>query len=240
MERGRKIFWGVLLLLGAVVLLVERLGYLELGGIGFWNILLSVLLAGWFVDGVLRLEYGSMLFAAACFVIVNDELLGLEAITPFPVLAAALLGTLGLNMVLPAKYKYRRPWKKHATEGGAGAHVREGDGIFGEEIHYEVSFSESVKYVAGQSFSHAHLESSFGSLTVYFEETLPKEGAADVKVDVSFGSMVLCVPHTWKVSLRVDTPFGGVKEMGHCNPDGENALEIYGTVSFGSLEIHYL
>ena len=42
-----------------------------------------------------------MLFSLAFLIIVNDELLGLEAITPWPVLGAALLGSLGLNLLFP-------------------------------------------------------------------------------------------------------------------------------------------
>ncbi len=237
MENARKIFWGVLLLAGAVVLIVERLGYLTWGGIGFWNILFSVLLVGWFIDGIVRLNYGMILFSAAFFVIVNDRLLGLEAITPLPVLGAALLGTLGLNLIFPTKNRYERHWKKHRT--GIESGVR-GETLDGEEIHYEVNFNESVKYVTSQHLSYAHLESSFGSLTVYFGEAQFMDGEAELKADVSFGSMVICVPRTWRVTMKMDTPFGSAREQGHCDPNGENHLDIYGTVAFGSLEIHYL
>ena len=40
-----------------------------------------------------------MLFSLAFAAILFDEALGIEAITPWPVLGAALLGTIGLNMI---------------------------------------------------------------------------------------------------------------------------------------------
>ena len=39
-NKGGKIFWGILFLLGAAAFLVSRLGLLE--GISFWSILFSI------------------------------------------------------------------------------------------------------------------------------------------------------------------------------------------------------
>ena len=98
-RRTKKVFWGVLLLLGAVALLVNRMGFLE--GFGFWSILFSAILVGTLVKGLAKRSFGEILFSLAFLVIVNDELLHLEAITPWPVLGAALLGTIGLNILFP-------------------------------------------------------------------------------------------------------------------------------------------
>lgn len=98
--RGKNnVFWGIMLVLGAVVLLVGRMGYLE--GIGLGSILLNIALAAILIKGIFRRRFGTILFSLAFLVIINDELLHLEAITPWPVLGAALLGTIGLNLLFP-------------------------------------------------------------------------------------------------------------------------------------------
>ena len=79
-SKRRKLIWGIFLLLGAVAVLLSSLGYL--GGMSFWPVLFSVILIVLFIEGFIKRGIGQILFSAACFVIVNDELLHLEAITP--------------------------------------------------------------------------------------------------------------------------------------------------------------
>lgn len=90
-------------------------------------------------------------------------------------------------------------------------------------------------------FRRAFLKSSFGSMSVYFDNAVLHEGKAVAEVDISFGNMELYIPKDWKVILDVDTSFGGVEEKGRCHPADEgNTLLISGRVSFGGLEIHYI
>ncbi len=231
MKNGRKIFWGVLFILGAVALLVGKLGYL--GDFGFWSILLTIGLIGILIQGIFDRSFGTILFALAFLAIVNDKLLGIEAITPWPVLGAALLGTIGLDMIFP-KHK----WKNHIgiRKEEIGEVIEEGtDG----DLRFVVSFGESVKYVNSKEVSYVRGECSFGNLEIYFNNAELKNKQATVKVDCSFGSTVLHVPADWKVVLNVETSFGGADEHGHCNPSGENVLYVTGDVSFGNLEIRY-
>ena len=100
-RKTRNIFWGILFLLGALALLLGKLGYLN--GMGFWSVFISVILAGCLINGILRRSFGGILFSLAMLIIINDELLHMEAITPWPVLGAALLGTIGLHFLFPGR-----------------------------------------------------------------------------------------------------------------------------------------
>lgn len=238
--RGAKsVFWGVLLLLGAAALVVGRLGYLE--GIGFWTILFTLFLIGFVVNGLVNRSFGEILFAVAFLIIVNDKLLGLESITPWPVLGAALLGTIGLNLLFPG---FRKGNKHHVEVTVNG---RDYDGktpVFeenweGDSVSYENAFGEAVKYISGP-ISHVSAENSFGSMQIYFTDAQLVNGSADIRVEVAFGSMVLYVPASWKVVLNTENAFGGTRERGQCNPQGTTVLYVRGEVSFGSLQIRYV
>ena len=100
-RKTRNIFWGILFLLGALALLLGKLGYLN--GMGFWSVFISVILAGFLINGILRRSFGGILFSLAMLIIINDELLHMEAIAPWPVLGAALLGTIGLHFLFPGR-----------------------------------------------------------------------------------------------------------------------------------------
>ena len=231
-KRTKNVFWGVLLLLGAIALLVNRMGYLE--GFGFWSILFSIILVGVFVNGLVKRSFGQILFSLAFLVIVNDELLQLEQITPWPVLGAALLGTIGLNILFPKFGK-----GTHLSINGKTRSKVDSENRDGSRVSFENCFGESVKYITGE-VSDVNIESSFGAMQVYFSDAVLKENRANVRVEVSFGSAVLYIPSDWQVVINVDTAFGSANEKGHCNPAGENVLYVSGEVSFGELQIRYI
>lgn len=237
--RGAKsVFWGVLLLLGAAALVVGRLGYLE--GVGVWSILFSVCLAGFLINGIVNRSFGEILFALAFLIIVNDKLLNLEAITPWPVLGAALLGTIGLNLLFPRfKKKGRHIHVKVNGEDYDGKTPVFEEKWSGDSVSYENAFGEAVKYLSGE-ISHVNAENSFGSMQIYFTDATPKGGSATIDLETAFGSMVLYVPASWKVVLSTENAFGSTKEQGSCNPEGTTVLYVKGDVAFGSLRIRYV
>lgn len=231
----RNIFWGVVLLLGAVAILVNRLGYLEGMGIGF--VLFDIVLAAILIKGIARRSFGTILFSIAFLVIVNDEMLHLEDITPVPVLLAALLGTIGLNLLFP---KFGRRHKGHFVHIGDGqSGMVDEAGRNGGIISYENIFGESVKYVSGEILQ-VNIQNIFGSTQVYFTEALLQNGSAGANVELVFGSVVLYIPSTWSVILNAENCFASVQESGRHNPDGQNVLQIGGSLVFGSLELVYI
>jgi predicted membrane protein len=238
MKNLKNIFWGVLLLLGAVAVLASSMGYLE--GFNVGHIILTVILAAGVIEGVLNRSIGTILFSVAGIVIVNDELLGLEEITPWPVLCAAILGTIGLNMIFPEskrKHKHVGVFVNKPTEMNEESVIL---GENGEEVNYETAFGESVKYINSDNLAMANLECNFGSLNVYFNEATLANGVAEVNVECSFGAIELYVPSTWRVDNDAHAVFGAVDETGRCNPDGNHVLKLHGGVKFGAVEIHYV
>lgn len=228
MNRLRKVFWGIMFIVGAMALLVIKLGYLE--GIGFWSILFTLALIGVFVDGVLSRGFWKILFSLAFLVIIYDEYLGLEAITPWPVLGAALLGTIGLNILFPSA-----GWKNWKSAKFSDEEILDGD-----TISFTNSFGESVKYLNGQEISRVHVKNSFGEINVYFDGAILTNGAAEVYVDNSFGETLLYIPKEWDVVNEMRPSFGDVSEQGNHMPDGSGRLRIRGKVGFGDCKIHYL
>ena len=230
-----NIFWGLILLLSAVAILVNRLGYFQ--AISFWSVAFNIVLAAILIKGIARGSFGTILFSIAFLVIVNDELLHLEAITPMPILLAALLGTIGLNLLFP---RFGRRHKGHFVRIGNGqSGMVDEAGRNGGIISYDNIFGESVKYVSGEILQ-VNIENVFGSTQVYFTEALLQHGSAGANVELVFGSVVLYIPSSWSVILNTENCLASVQESGRHNADGQNVLRIGGSLVFGSLEIVYI
>ena len=248
MRRGKKFFWGVLFLLGAVALIIGKLGYL--GDVGFWSIFFTIGLFGFLIEGIVKMKFGTILFSLAFLAIVNDKFLGIEAITPWTVLGAALLGTIGLNILFPGKYKFSKhrggvkPMIADNTDGDSSmvnnTIIETDEGDVGEEVRYEVVFGDAVKYVTSKSLSCVRGECVFGELNIYLDRAGLQNHCAEIRAEAVFGDVILYVPAEWNVIQKVDTIFGSVNEWGHCSPDGLNCIYVRGDVVFGSLIINYV
>ena len=97
MKRKKEIIIGLLMIIGAVFIMVDRIGFFW--DIGLFKIIVTVVLLGILIDNVVERSFGGILFSLAFLGILYDEPLGIEHLTPWPVLGAALLGTIGLNMI---------------------------------------------------------------------------------------------------------------------------------------------
>ncbi len=236
---GGKVFWGVLLLVGAVALIAGQLGYLNFAGFSFWTIVWTLVFVGTLVEGIVKARVGNVLFSLAFLIIVHDELLGLEAITPWTVLGAALLGTIGIKMIFPKLGSRKDSYiVVNGVPHGKGESYSE-ESRNGNEISYENAFGESVKYVAGE-ISKIKAENAFGSMQIYLTEAFPVDGHLEIQADNAFGNIVLYVPAIWKVTMRTENVFGSVKEKGHCSADGLNEVHIQADTVFGGIEIRYI
>lgn len=228
-NKGSKMFWGILFLLGAAAFLASRLGFLK--GIGFWSVVFTIGLVSILINSLVKGSWGGILFSLAFLVIVNDELLKLEAITPWPVLGAALLGTIGLNLLFPRLNRHR---DYKLIRGGE--HLQKSIAS-GERLSYDNAFGSTVKYVVGE-VSQVYLDNAFGSIEVYFADAILKDHVANVKLDSAFGKVVLYVPQGWQVvNNNMEAAFGGVNLEYENTPGGENILYVTGDLCFGVLVI---
>lgn len=241
MKMGRKkekIFWGVFLILAAAFLVVGKLGFLQ--ELGLWTILFAVFWAAVLIKGVIKLSFGEILFSIAFLCILFDEQLGIEALTPWTVLAAALLGTIGLNLLFRRRKHYYGGRHKETV---IGDNVEFGDVVSfsqGEEVRCECSFGSATKYIDSADFRYAFLECSFGAMKVYFDRAVIPSGHGTVELDVSFSGVELYVPREWTVVNSVDTAFGGVDEKGRNQSEGTPVLTLSGEVNFSGVTVIYV
>lgn len=240
----KNVIAGIGFLVAAAFVIIGSTGVL--GDIEVWKLLLSFLLVMQFVKSLFKLQWGPMLFCPAIMAILYDEALGIEHLTPWPVLGAALLGSIGFSMIFRKAYKYTDAnGEKHWNfQGGEGVQMVEQE----EDEHRficDVSFGSVSKYIKCTSLQEVVVDNSFGQVAVYFDEAVLDGGRANVSVDNSFGSVKLYVPSNWEVVIKADESFGHVRTIKNegimvAPMDEENRLYVNADTSFGDVEIHYI
>lgn len=235
----KNVITGIGFLVAAAFVIVGSMGLL--GDISVWTLLFTFVLVVWLVKGLFKLQWPVILFSLAFLAILYDGQLGIENLTPWPVLGAALLGSIGFSLIFRKTYKRRDAnGEMHwSYDGGEGVQMIE---QIEDEHRFssDVAFGSIVKYIKCQSLREVMIDNSFGSTTIYFDEAILENGVAKVDVDNSFGNVKLYIPSEWKVSLRVDESFGHVKTYGSSAIDSANLLNVFVDTSFGDVEVHYI
>ena len=91
---------------------------------------------------------------------------------------------------------------------------------------------------AGERFTGAKIDSSFGSLELDLTQAEIQDGAL-IDADVSFGALIVRLPASVGAKTSCKSAFGGCE----CPPGDPNALvrvQITGDVSFGKIEVQYV
>lgn len=232
--RKENNFWGIILILCAVYLLTSKMGFMKWLNIGVWSTLFTIFFLYTLLKGISRMNFYSIFISLAFLGIVHDDFLGIEAITPWPILGAAILLGMGFNMIFPNRRKH----KNHIYITSHDTPII--NNTNGERVLYNVSFSSAVNYVNSTSFREASFDCSFGSLKVYFDHAIMAEDTAVIYIDNSFGSTELFIPKEWKVINQLECSFGGVDEKGMPMEDGIHTVYLRGDTSFGGVTIHYV
>ena len=257
MKRDNKVFLGIGFLVFAVFIIAAAMGVFDqfegiFGKIGFWTIVFTPILAVWLIKSMMRFAWGGILFSLAFLAILYDEMLGIENLTPWPVLFAAFFGTLGLSIIFGKRGRWNHRRWNHTEEldptriedkGRKGSFLDAKNLEISEDeqrVLCDVCFSSVTKYISSRALREVVIDNAFGSVTVYFDGAILDNGEAYVNVDNAFGFVALYVPKEWCVMTHTDKAFGSLRTFGKCATQSENALHVNGDIAFGSVEIHYI
>lgn len=225
--RNRNVFWGLIFILAAALVLLNNFGFFQILHVG--NILLTIILVYCAYDSLRRLEFFGVLFPIAILCIIYAKPLHITAITPWPVLAAALFGSIGLSFLFP-----KHPHPKYKGEFETADHLNESD------VSCTVTFAGTTKYIDTPDFRRAYLKCSFGSLKAFFDHAQITGDTAEIYIDNSFGETELYFPKEWNVKIEATASFGDIEEIHRITQSGSPVVILRGHVSFGDCKIYYI
>ncbi len=185
------VFWGVILLLAAVLLIMQGIG-IDFGyEFSVWRIILGLICLAWLIDRLVDNEYSQIVFPLAFeFLIFEAPLahaLGRDdndLINNWVVLVAALLATIGLGILLPKKY----------TEGNP----------------HHSRFGSSTLYFDATDLSNANIHDNMGSVNAYITNRDAYPGGGQISVFDNMGKVKLHLPESWNVTLQSHDNMGHI------------------------------
>lgn len=227
-----KIIWGLLFIIAAIYILISR--YTAFPKIDVFGLLLTILFVFIIIEGIRTIDFYKILLPAACICIIYDKFLGITAITPWPVLCAALLGSIGLTMLFGKDGKQYTGFKVKSKITQENSN----DNINGENIMLCNNFGSTIKYINSKNFCFAKIENNFGSMVVYFDSATIQNNYASIKIENNFGETKLFIPKEWRIQNNLEHILGAVNEYGTPSNTGNVILDIKGETSFGSISIY--
>lgn len=236
--KKRNIFWGIFFIAIAVIVVISKLGVMP--DVGVFSILATVFWLWVLVQGIRYINFYEILFSIAFLCIIYDKPLGIEALTPWTVLAAAALAGIGLSML------FRGKKRRHCIVNVdySGHHntksISSSEQCNDEHIRCENNMGATIHYINSDNFLDAHLENNFGSMIIYFDNAIIQAESASIEIENNFGQTELYIPKEWQVRTDVDTSFGNISEDGTHTESSNTVLYIHGETNFGNIKLHYV
>lgn len=230
--KKERTFWGLFFIAAALLLIISKSGILNLG-ISLGLLLLAIIFVASLIKSAIHRNIPGVLFSLAFLYIIYAKAFGVVLLSPWTVLAAALLGSIGVSFLF--RPHYMKWHSSHCDDSFSDVETIEGEGM-----NLETSFGSSIKYIHSEEFKQSRIHCSFGEMKVYFDNAKVPSGQAVVQMDVSFAGTELFIPKNWKVISKASVSFGGVEEKGRYEPDGSVTLILTGKVSFAGVTIIYV
>jgi predicted membrane protein len=255
----RRFFFGFLLLLVGLVMILERAGILSWEVYDFlisWKMLLVAIGAFVFFSG--NKGAGIIVMGLGAFFMIPDIFEDYDQIKRFFWPAIILLVGVSFMFAPPKRKKMQKHFKKYRTEGSR---------VEGERVNFEnkeKSYEKSEWKSEGASFSTdffdefvifggreinmstQNLEGGrssaiFGGSDIDLRQCQISPGGCTIDVTTLFGGHVIKVPNDWTVLNKVTTIFGGYSDLRIKDPlyapNPAKTIVITGVCIFGGTEV---
>jgi len=236
---GKSAFWGLIIILIAVYLILSNIGILH-GSV--LSVILTIIMLAITISGFAKLQFtGALLGLSHLVYMYRDPLHIPESLSGWIIILAGVLIGIGLDMILKnAKRNHNTPpYVEFVSDSRSDSN---GQNVFDYEGRVSVSnsFGDHTKYVDSNNLSYATVENSFGNLTVYFDNAVLSNAAATIDVKNGFGNCNLYLPATWRLDLHEDSGFGKVLIHGAPSHDPQSpVVHLKVDNGFGSVQIYF-
>lgn len=232
-----KIFWGLLIIGVAAVLLLNGLG-IDMGtqDLPLVRIVGSILLLAIAVSSLTKFKFVLFFVPLALiaylwrfdYMIPNNFKL-------WPVLGAAVLLGIGMSVIF-----HRRSHIHVSINAEDGAGRTEETLNENEAVDIDASWGDHIKYIHADNLKRAQIKTSFASTKIFFDQCKVSPEGLEINVNASFCELVLNVPRDWMINNHISTFAGDIKSMQPSRADNGIKVNLTGSINFAELRINYI
>ena len=238
-SRSSNLFWGIILILVAVFIIVNQ--FTAFADFGAGSIIVTVLAIAAIVNCFAKQKFAFLPIPLAFLYIVFHSPLELPYISSWTLIMASILASIGLNYLLPKKNRSFRFFRNKSYDRHEDKQRKIHAETLDSDNHHVLSsnFNGKSFRLNAERLETVDLYCNFASLEVYYDQCQLKPTGVETTVNCSFGSVVLYVPAQYQIIDKVSCSFGSVSIDSKFSNVDENAIKITlsGSVSFGSLEV---
>ena len=240
----KYILFGLFFIIVGACIIGKAAGVLpEIDNIAMLQILLALLLVPVFVEGFVHLIFSCIFFPVAIWIIIFDKQLGLEWMTPWPVLGAAVFLSLGCSLLVPRNIK----WMKRQWNGDTlmdryenQEHWTDEEMPENSDLKMNTRFAGSSRYINSEDFRSCDITCSFGGTKVYFDKAVIQGKSANIRLKAEFSGVELYIPKDWTVKNMLRCKMGGLEEKGDKGADKSGKFVVLtGETNFSGVTIYY-
>ena len=173
--------------------------------------------------------FPTTLFGLAFLSIVWEQELGIEQLTPWPVLGAALLMSIGLSLIFSGRKKSTH-WESHYIP-------KDTNYDSGERIYWKTKFGGSEKHIDSPNLVSVDIETKCGGTEVYMDKATAAGDTVAVRVNCTCGGVELYIPRNWHVENQVNCIMGAVDIPAEGNEVNYVRIVLTGQVKLGGIDI---
>ncbi len=218
-KRSNGVFWGMILLLAAAMLIISGMG-VNLGNrLTVWRILLGAVCLGWMVERIAARQIPEAVLPLALLGVIFQpvilNLMGREemrVINEWLIIGAGFLVMIGLKLIFPSTRRFTTKNKKVGT---------------------------SSIYLDAADMADARIHDNLGSVQVFVTNIESYAGNGKITVTDNLGQVILHIPQSWMFVLDTHDNLGQVEapERGEGVYTNTVRVEVYDNL--GRVEITY-
>ena len=221
-KRFRPIFWGLVLVLAAVVLILDGIGISFGYGITPWRIILGVLLLAWLISVIVRLQFADTVIPLALIFLVFEAPLaqalgrtGEKLIPTWTVIIAAVLLTIALNILF-------KPSHTISINGGPGEDTK--------------TIGSKNLSLDGRTLDGTVIRDHLGSIQIRIKNKRDYIGGGVVTVTDNLGKVVIHLPTEWDLITQTGDNVGNIDIPSHTG-NGTKTLTLVLNDNMGSIQV---
>lgn len=226
--KQKNIFKGLLFILAAFLIGAACFGLL--GDISIFNIAVTAVCAVIFITSIKELNFAGMLFPLAIIGIIFDQQLGIEKLTPWPILIIAFLLTLGLESIFPSRKNKNFRNKSEAEYTSTDE----------DTVNIDTRFNGIVKYLDSKSLKYVNINSKFAGTKLFFDKAEIDGDVLEINVNMSFSGCDFYFPKNWRVEDNLNTQLAGIEVKGVRSDVFDKTVHLEGNMSFSGININYV